>query len=516
MSPPVPPTAARAPRRERLAPWGVAALGVALSLLGFALLHQQLEAHRQLDFEWTAHNRSGAIEEGVADTLQALEAAGALLRATGGDDPDGLAARALDDSPWIGAPAWRVEGAAAPVRVTTGEDCTARFDLAAGGGHVTAPVDVGALARAVISRLEPRGVEVLVTDVTDPAVPRPLARYASRLDPGPADCPPAPFAEGRLTSTSTFAVADRTWAVTSAATDRFRSAEAFDGGPWFVLAGGLLLTLLMTGLLLRTAQARLLQAQAVRSSHLASLGVLAAGTAHEINNPNSAIRFNAALLRRVWSDLEPMLDRAVPEGDDLSLGGLPWDEAREAVPRLLGQLVDDSGRIERITASLRHLSRPDAGQLDERVDLAAALESAVTILRNRIERCTRRFVVDAPDQLPSVPGNRQQLEQVFINLLLNALSALGGPDEGVRVELRATDEAVRIRVEDQGCGIPPALLPRVTEPFVTTRADSGGLGLGLAIIRSIVQAHRGSLELAPRDEGGTVVTVTLPREVETP
>ena len=529
----------------------VAALGVVLTLAGFVVLRHQLRAHRMLDFEWTAHNRSAAIQQGAQDSLRAVQTVGSLVQAAGAAEPDDLAdfvRSATEARPWIGGLRWLPDPPAppggaggsgagptgpevdqarrrahesgraavsAPLPSDSGERQTCAVVAVvpvAEAGVVVAVIDVGELAHSVISRLEPRGVEVLVRDVTVPGQERVLAFYASRLSPQPDGCVAASWHPSGPTTTATFEVADRTWSVTSAATPLFRSAEAFDAGPWVLLAGGLLFTLLLTGFLLRSSQARALQAQAIRSSHLASLGVLAAGTAHEINNPNNAIRFNASLLRRVWADLGPILDRAARDADDLSLGGLTLPEAREAGPQLLDEVVANSERIKRITSNLKHLGKPDVGGLDQPVDLADALETAVTILRNQIDRSTDRFEVHAEPDLPTTLGNRQQLEQILINLILNALTALTDRSQAVRVSLRSSSPGggLVVQVQDEGCGIPAQLLDRITEPFVTTRADSGGLGLGLAICRSIVEAHRGTLEFCSTPREGTSATVTLP------
>jgi signal transduction histidine kinase len=558
-----------APSRERLLLWLVVAVGIAVSVLAYAVLARQLEATHRLDFEWTAHNRARAIQQQIGGELQAIETLASVLSVAQTVDEAQLsllARSAMEGSHGIralallpptgergGAPSvqqveppagrWSLSGLD-PGRVPALRDLLAEASArssvvlsgpppaeeaawdacsvlaacsysrgAVGEGHVLALIDISELAHGAISMLEPRGVEVVVRDVTD-GDERFLASYASRLTPS-ADRPCVEAMNGaelERSATATIPVAGRTWSVITSPTGRFRSAEAFDEGPLVVLLGGLLITLLLTLALSRAFQARSLQAQAIRSAHLASLGVLAAGAAHEINNPNNAIGFNASVLARVLQDAIPVLQRRFELEGDFRVGGLSFSEARDSLPRLAEEIVSSSRRIKRITANMKHLGRADDGDLTQRIDLRRALDAAVTILRNRIDKGTSRFEIDVPDGLPAVRGNSQQIEQVLINLLLNAVQALPERDRGVRVTARTSDQErrVEIRIEDEGVGIASTIRDRITEPFFTTREGSGGMGLGLAICTSIVESHQGALTFRAGATGGTLVTVVLP------
>ena len=257
---------------------------------------------------------------------------------------------------------------------------------------------------------------------------------------------------------------------------------------------------------------RNLQDQAARNARLASVGVLAAGVAHEINNPNNAILFNASVLSRAWGDAAPVLDEYYREHGDFALANLPFSEAAETLPELLSQIAMNSKRIQRIVENLKHLSRPDRNELSDEVDIGAILKSAAGILRKQTQERTDHFEMEVADGLPMVRGSSQQLEQVFINVILNALQALPERNRGVFIEASAGPgaDAVSIRVRDEGEGISQEHLDSLTEPFFSTREDSGGTGLGLSITQSIIDRHGGRIRFDSAPGRGTTVTITLP------
>ena len=257
---------------------------------------------------------------------------------------------------------------------------------------------------------------------------------------------------------------------------------------------------------------RNLEAQALRNARLASIGVLAAGVAHEINNPNNAIQFNAVLMARAWQDILPILQEYFEENGDFALSGLSFSANRDTFSRLLSDITSNSDRIRRIVQNLKHMSRQDTGELGEQVDIQQVLEATLMILHNQIQKHTDSCTLEVPDGLPPIRGNSQQLEQVFINLLLNALQALPERTCGVTIEARLDPaaELLHIAVRDQGVGIPERDLGRLTEPFFTTRTDAGGTGLGLSISRSIVERHSGSLTFESHLGQGTTALVRLP------
>jgi len=257
---------------------------------------------------------------------------------------------------------------------------------------------------------------------------------------------------------------------------------------------------------------RLLEAQAIRSARLATLGVLAASVAHEINNPNNAIQFNAAVLKRSFDDILPLLRRRDAEGAGFLIGGIPMAQAIDALPNMIAGLLRNSQRIQGIVASLKQMARHDPGEYAGAVDLSRVLRSAYSLVQHQVQRYTDHCDLVLPTALPLLRGNGQQLEQVFINLLLNALQALPNRSAAVRIEVQVAPdgEEVRISVIDQGCGIADEDVAKIFDPFYTTHVEQGGTGLGLSICRRIVQNHGGAIEIESVPGIGTEVTVRIP------
>ncbi len=261
------------------------------------------------------------------------------------------------------------------------------------------------------------------------------------------------------------------------------------------------------------ARSRELMKEAVgrEDEWLAALGTLVSGMAHEINNPNNLILTNAELLGAAWNDMLRLLDMVIDDPQTTTLGGLPYAEMREIVPELTADTADAARRIARIVADLKDFARPGDRARREPVDLNRIVERAAALLASRIRRATRHFTLDPTAGLPAVQGDAQHLEQVVINLLVNALEALPDAEHGVTVTTLATADAVELRVADQGIGIPAGQCDRVFDPFFTTKQGRGGTGLGLAISHTLVREHGGRIGIESTPGQGTTVTVSLPR-----
>lgn len=235
------------------------------------------------------------------------------------------------------------------------------------------------------------------------------------------------------------------------------------------------------------AKEQALQAQLRQKESLAVLGELAANVAHEVNNPLDGVQNCARILRRCLDD-----------------------------PARASQMLDliDGGlaRIELIVRRLLTLARHNVIR-PQPTDVRSVVESAIAAVANKIEgshvRLVRHYGLEPV--LASVDG--PLVEQVFVNLLTNALDSMpGGGELSMRIERESSDCAGNLRIEiaDSGTGIAPEVMPRIFEPFVTTKSAGKGTGLGLAIASRIVDAHRGSIGFAARETGGTTFTVRLP------
>ncbi len=254
------------------------------------------------------------------------------------------------------------------------------------------------------------------------------------------------------------------------------------------------------------------QAQLVQADKMAALGVLVSGVAHEVNNPNATILLNLPVVRDVLLDARELLEERYRAEGDFMLGGLRYSQMREELPGMLDEMLEGARRIKRIVEDLKDFARREDAPRHEPVELNDIVRTAARLLDARIRKATRRFELALADALPRVLGNRQRIEQVVVNLVLNACEALPDSGHAIRVSTRHDREAgvVRLVVEDEGVGIPPEHLPRITDPFFTTRRETGGTGLGLSVSASIVKEHGGTLEFRSLPAGGTAVVMSLP------
>lgn len=259
-------------------------------------------------------------------------------------------------------------------------------------------------------------------------------------------------------------------------------------------------------------EAKIMQAKLIHADKMNSLGMLVSSVAHEVNNPNNFIMFNSSILVGAWKDMQTILDDYYQEHGNYSLAGLPYEEMREAIPKLFSGINDGSHRIKNIVEKLREFARVDRGSLDCDVDMKKVVQDAVIILQNQIGKKTDHFRVAIAEDLPAVRGSHQQLEQVMINLIINALQSLRDRSEGVEITMQFDEPGgkIEVSVRDEGCGIAKEVMEKITEPFFTTRLDSGGTGLGLSICKSIIDDHRGTLEFVSVPNGGATVIVRLP------
>jgi C4-dicarboxylate-specific signal transduction histidine kinase len=148
------------------------------------------------------------------------------------------------------------------------------------------------------------------------------------------------------------------------------------------------------------------------------------------------------------------------------------------------------------------------------VDINEVIKSSVSLLSNMIKKSTNRFSIKYGKNLPLLRGNFQRLEQVIINLIQNACQALPDAKKGIFISVRLTNErsTIVITVRDEGMGIPPDTLLNITDPFFTTKHESGGVGLGLSISSKIVEEHGGSMHFESQIGTGTTVEIKLPVE----
>jgi PAS domain S-box-containing protein len=260
-----------------------------------------------------------------------------------------------------------------------------------------------------------------------------------------------------------------------------------------------------------------MQGQLLQSEKMASIGLLAAGVAHEINNPLAFISSNFGALERDAKDILKLISAF--EGVEGLLPGdarapvafmkqdIGLDDIRQDLDALFAESREGLQRVKHIVQNLKDFSRP-GGTEKEMADLEQGLDSTLNVAWNEI-----KYKADVVREYAGVPGLYclpSQINQVFLNLLINAAHAI--EDKGtIVVRTGYDDKVVWVEIEDNGSGIAPAHLDHIFEPFFTTKPVGKGTGLGLSIVYGIVQGHQGTIDVKSEVGKGTVFRVALPR-----
>ncbi|MDR3620884.1 MAG: ATP-binding protein [Paludisphaera borealis] len=266
------------------------------------------------------------------------------------------------------------------------------------------------------------------------------------------------------------------------------------------------------------------QSLLVQNEKLASLGHLVAGVAHEINNPLSFVSNNVAVMERDLRDLLALIrlyrrsDHVIKQADPKLLeeieevcDRIDLDYCLDNFPRLIDRTREGLRRIERIVKELRLFARVDEGEWNE-VDLNPGIESSINMVKGYARKKGVHIVMDL-GALPAVRCRAARIHQVILNLLTNAIDACGENGEvRVRTETEPDALGVRVDIDDNGCGIEPAILERIFDPFFTTKPLGQGTGLGLSISYGIVQEQNGRIEVQSTPGHGTCFSVHLPIE----
>lgn len=244
------------------------------------------------------------------------------------------------------------------------------------------------------------------------------------------------------------------------------------------------------------------QVKLVQTEKMASLGNLVAGVAHEVNTPLGAMKSNNQVLIRSLEKIEALEPDASDKRDKI-LGSM------SELCQVNRQAIE---RIDGIVDSLRRFARLDQSERGT-VDLREEIENTLTLVQHELKGRVR--VHKSFADVPALSCYPNQLNQVFMNLIVNAIQAIEGEGD-VYVDLRAADGAIVVEVRDTGTGIPPQHLAKVFDPGFTTKGVGVGTGLGLSIVHRIVEDHRGRIEVASELGHGSTFTVELPLDATAP
>ncbi len=266
-----------------------------------------------------------------------------------------------------------------------------------------------------------------------------------------------------------------------------------------------------------------------QSQKMASIGQLAAGVAHEINNPTGFVSSNLRTLKDYQNDLDRLLGQyrtlkhalkndedqaAIQEmikhiedtEDEVDIGYILQD-----IGELIAESEEGTERIKKIVEDLKHFAHPGQDKVQD-TDINKELESTLNVVNNELKY--KAEVVTEFNPLPIIQANPQQLNQVFVNILVNAAQSIENMGE-IRIKTRHVDGHVEIGISDTGCGIAKENISKIFEPFFTTKEVGKGTGLGMNIAYNIIKKHHGDIVIDSCVGKGTLFTISLPVEMET-
>lgn len=242
----------------------------------------------------------------------------------------------------------------------------------------------------------------------------------------------------------------------------------------------------------RTAQLKAAQHKLIQTDRLASLGQLAASVAHEINNPVSGVLNLSMLMQRILKE-----------------DGIPPGRVEE-FRRYLGQVASETSRVGRIVSALLSFSRRSKPQRTD-ADINALIRATLPLVSHKLELANVTVGLELAEALPPARCDASQIQQVIMNLVLNASEAIKGTGKiTIRTRPSGDRSSVVLEVSDTGAGIPPDVLEKIFDPFFTTKEKGQGVGLGLAVVYGIIEAHGGEIEVDSRVREGSTFRVTLP------
>jgi signal transduction histidine kinase len=259
-----------------------------------------------------------------------------------------------------------------------------------------------------------------------------------------------------------------------------------------------------------TLQKRM-EAQLLQSYKLASLGKLVAGVAHEINNPNTFILGNLKIIQEAFHDIFPILEEHHSKNKELKIARLNYDVFKENISTLVDDMINGANRTKKIVGDLRNFAKKDDNTLTDEVDINYIIKNNLTLTRKHVKKFAE-LEIELAEYIPTFSGNSNRLEQVMLNLVMNASEAIENGNGLIKIKTGYDEirNEVILVVEDNGSGMDENTLKNIFDPFFTTKRNKGGTGLGLSITYGIIKDHNGKIEVESKINQGTKFTIRFP------
>lgn len=254
------------------------------------------------------------------------------------------------------------------------------------------------------------------------------------------------------------------------------------------------------------------QQQLMQADKMVALGTLVSGVAHEINNPTGVISLNAPMLDKSWKAILSVVNTHNNVQEIFESCGISWEKQQKRIPYLIEQIIGSARRIKQIVTELKDYARQDLTDMNQEMDINDVVKTSVNLVINKIKKSTHDYTFQYYPNSLMVKGNFQRLEQIIINVLINACESLTDMSQSVSVNTYP-DESLSfavVQITDQGIGISEQALKTVFDPFFTTKRDSGGTGLGMAVSQGIIEEHGGEINYSSSPGKGTICRIKIP------
>lgn len=258
---------------------------------------------------------------------------------------------------------------------------------------------------------------------------------------------------------------------------------------------------------------KLMEKQVNHRERLITLGFLMSGIAHEIKNPINFVTFNLPILHDYLEEIFNRLEPHIKKDPGKVFFGMSYSEFHEDIHKMLGNMEHGVKRINTLVTELRDFPSTNRTGMNNAVNIKDVLEKTLTICKGKVNKIIKTINISVPDNLPVISIDAGKLEQVLINLIINAAQACDKEDSWIEIQAfngTGKDEKILVKIRDNGCGIDEDNIDHIFKPFFTTKPPGSGTGMGLYICDNIIQSLGGSLTLESRVKEGTSFTLTLP------
>ena len=258
------------------------------------------------------------------------------------------------------------------------------------------------------------------------------------------------------------------------------------------------------------------QAKLIQKDKMNTLGVMVTGITHEVNNPNNLIKINAEVIQNSWNEVLPILDDYYAKHPGKDLQNIPYDEMRGLLTAAMEDTASASKRIEKIISGLSTFIRGEETLEMSQCDLPKIIVETIKMLQPQIKKRRVQIVFDESLKLPEFEANSALINQVFVNLILNAVEACDpknfqNDQQGeVIIDTSMTEDYLCVIIKDNGIGIKEKDITKVFDLFQSSKSTIGGTGIGLSIVYSLIKLHKGEISVESEEGFGSTFTVKLP------